>query len=293
MPIPTKPKTEPKQAQQALLQAFAAESRGLDEARMPKYLRVSKVLQKMVDRGFWKSGDQLPAEGDMARILDVSLGTMQKALGLMAGKGVLVREHGRGTFVTGGQTPQEDVWYFRFSADDREKLLPVYSRVLDIGITEAEGSWSAFLSGAESYVRIRRLMSVNHEFSIYSEVYLDAGKYGSMVSHPVKKLHGTAIYRLLDELFDAPTRRVAQHLRFVRMPATVAEHLETEPGGALLELTIMSYDIGDTPLMYQIAYVPPNDRVMQVSDMTLSRTRSVTGGLKGQEPQPFVRGLSG
>ena len=271
--------------QAAALRELASEPSDPKDAGLPKYLRVMHLLQRMVEEGHWKPGDQIPAEGELARLMDVSLGTMQKTLGLMADSGALVREHGRGTFVTGGRTPQEDIWYYRFAAEGESELLPIYARVLSLSVISERGPWSTFLAGAEKLVRIRRLMSVNHEFDLFSEVYLDAAKFGRIAELPLKALHGAAIYRLLDTDFGMPTRRVAQQLRYRGLPDEAAEELGRAKGEAGIELSILSFDMNNGPLMFQRAFIPPNERVLQVSDMSLSVSRARAGGaLSGVEP---------
>ncbi|MCR8723897.1 GntR family transcriptional regulator [Frigidibacter sp. ROC022] len=264
--------------QAAALRTLAAEPTDPKDAGLPKYRRLMYLLQRMVDQGHWKPGDEILGERELARLMDVSLGTVQKALGLMADNGALVREHGRGTFVTGGRTPQEDIWYYRFAAEDETELLPIYARVLSLSVISERGPWSGFLQGADEFVRIRRLMSVNHEFDLFSEVYLDAGKFGRIAQIPPDVLHGAAIYRMLDKEFGMPTRRVAQQLRFRALPDEVVEELGLRKGTDGIELTILSYDMNNRPLMYQRAFIPPNDRVMQVSDMSLTVTRGRSGG---------------
>ncbi|MHA1565187.1 MAG: GntR family transcriptional regulator [Alphaproteobacteria bacterium] len=233
----------------------------------------------MIDEEHWKPGDQLPAEANMARILEVSLGTIQKTLGLLAERGVIIREHGRGTFVTGGEAPQQDLWYFRFLGDDGVSLLPIYSRVLDVDVVTEDGPWATFLGDTQSFVRIRRLMSVDHEFDVYSEVYFSAERFGAVAGYSIKNLHGAIVYRVLDEKFNAPTLRVAQKIMCAPLPSKICLELAIESGATGLIWEIFSYAAHNAPLIYQRAFVPPNNRALYVSDMVLSRNHAMASSL--------------
>jgi GntR family transcriptional regulator len=72
----------------------------------PLYLQVRDQLAARIAAGEWKPNVAIPSEGDLARQLGVSSGTMRKALELMEGEHLLRRRQGRGTFVN-DQTSDE------------------------------------------------------------------------------------------------------------------------------------------------------------------------------------------
>jgi GntR family transcriptional regulator len=63
------------------------------------YLQVRDALTERIASGEWVPGFALPNEGDLAREVGVSSGTMRKALELMEGARLIVRRQGRGSFV--------------------------------------------------------------------------------------------------------------------------------------------------------------------------------------------------
>jgi GntR family transcriptional regulator len=67
---------------------------------LPLYLQLRDALAERIARGEWKPGTAIPGEGDLARELGVSKGTMRKALDLLESEHLLSRRQGRGTFVT-------------------------------------------------------------------------------------------------------------------------------------------------------------------------------------------------
>lgn len=73
-------------------------------AAVPLYSQVESKLEDNIISGIWDVGHQLPTETELANLLDVSNITIKRAIMNLVDKGMLVRQRGRGTFVTGEQT---------------------------------------------------------------------------------------------------------------------------------------------------------------------------------------------
>src|ERR1700694_5609817 len=76
------------------------------------YLQVREALVKRIADGTWKAGDAMPNEGNLARELGVSMGTLRKALDLMERERLITRKQGRGTFIN---DPSSDALLLRFA----------------------------------------------------------------------------------------------------------------------------------------------------------------------------------
>ncbi len=66
---------------------------------MPRYLQVRTILERMIRSGEIRPGHRIPSERDLAKTLDVSQMTVNKAVALLVREGWLRRELGNGTFV--------------------------------------------------------------------------------------------------------------------------------------------------------------------------------------------------
>lgn len=64
------------------------------------YLLVRDILIERIVAREWQPGAALPNEHELAQQLGASVGTVRKALDLMAEENIVIRRHGRGTFVT-------------------------------------------------------------------------------------------------------------------------------------------------------------------------------------------------
>ncbi len=73
--------------------------------RMPRRQKsladqVVEILAGRISVGEYPSGSRLPSEADLGAELDVSRATVRTALGILAGRGLVARHHGIGTFVS-------------------------------------------------------------------------------------------------------------------------------------------------------------------------------------------------
>jgi GntR family transcriptional regulator len=66
---------------------------------LPLYQQLQRVLRDAIEKRVLDADDALPAERDLAADFSVSRITVRKAIDGLVGEGLLVRQHGSGTFV--------------------------------------------------------------------------------------------------------------------------------------------------------------------------------------------------
>lgn len=70
-------------------------------SRTPKYARIAAMLRARIARGELRPGDQLPSFSEMRERHGASQGITERVYGLLEQDGLVERQQGRGTFVTG------------------------------------------------------------------------------------------------------------------------------------------------------------------------------------------------
>jgi len=63
------------------------------------YERIAEEIARQIDAGAFKAGERLPAERDLARLLDVSRSSLREALGALEMQGRIVVKVGSGAYV--------------------------------------------------------------------------------------------------------------------------------------------------------------------------------------------------
>src|SRR5699024_8007735 len=66
----------------------------------PKYRLIKNALKKELTAGMFESGDQFYTEAELMKRFDVSSITVIRALNELVAEGYIVRQQGRGTFVS-------------------------------------------------------------------------------------------------------------------------------------------------------------------------------------------------
>ncbi len=104
------------------------------KSRIPLYHQLYDLLDAKIRSGEWKPGDTLPAELRLVDEYAVSRITVRKVLDLLAAEGLILRERGRGTFVTHPQLEHGMDRIVSFTDDMRQRGFLPGTRVLFSGL---------------------------------------------------------------------------------------------------------------------------------------------------------------
>ncbi|SOE91241.1 transcriptional regulator, GntR family [Caballeronia arationis] len=215
---------------------------------------VSEAIIRHIESGSLREGDRLPSEGELAISHGVSVGTVQKALTQLVHSGLITREQGRGTFVSGARVAPADVRYLRFR-DAEGNDLSSYVHARSVKRLKRKGPWSEFLGG-ESFVRIERVINVGGRFDLYSEFWLreqDFAELGGVDRTALEK----NLRELVAQRLSLPTLSVDQWIRFGQVPAAAANELRIDPRAPGFIMELRGYTLRRRPLYYQSIYSGP------------------------------------
>ena len=65
----------------------------------PLYLQLSEIIRDGIINGVYKVESQIPSEFELCKIYNVSRTTVRKSIDALAQEGLLIKIHGKGTFV--------------------------------------------------------------------------------------------------------------------------------------------------------------------------------------------------
>lgn len=69
-------------------------------AKLPKYLQIKNKILKDIQNGIYKPGDMIPSDNELMKTLGISKSTITQALKTLSQEGYIIRQQGRGSFVT-------------------------------------------------------------------------------------------------------------------------------------------------------------------------------------------------
>jgi DNA-binding GntR family transcriptional regulator len=227
-----------------------------------KIRRIADSILADIAAGRLRSGDRIESERKLTQSFGVSLGTVQKALDELAHRGVLVREHGRGTFVRGVGSSL-DARYVRFQ-DKAGRELPLYWHILGHRKARTTRALAAFFGEDVPLIRIDRSIDVNRQFMLVSQFFLSEANFLALTSD--EQLQDSVNLRnFISERLALPTLRLEQLLGFEAMSAETARNLDCAPGGHCMVMELRGYTVHDRPLYLQrIQGEPFKDALMLI-----------------------------
>lgn len=111
------------------------------------YLQVERWIQEQIEQGRWPQHYKLANEIDLANDLGVSRGTIRRAISDLIEAGLLVRAHGRGTFVASKNLEQPLAERLvSFSESLIEQGIPFETQVLRQGMIVPDDRVASLLS---------------------------------------------------------------------------------------------------------------------------------------------------
>jgi DNA-binding GntR family transcriptional regulator len=234
---------------------------------LPKYAELREVLRGAIADGFWKKGEQIPPEMEIARQTPFSLGTVQKALKALEADGVVQRRQGHGTFVRQSRAKFAHPWHFRFRSSDESVTLPVYPRVLSKRTISSASQWAKLLNPRNGrLIQIDRKINIGDEFPIYNRFFVSADKYGRFLTRPNKELHSADFKAILHREYNVSFTQMSYTIQMLRFPDVVCRTLGLGEGTMGLMVEILAGSERKGPVYFQEVFIPPNKFKLYITD---------------------------
>lgn len=220
---------------------------------MPLYQQLKQRLRVEIARGDYKPGDRLPAEPELIQQFGVSRITVRQALSDLASEGLVVRRHGKGTFVAERPIPHELVRLTDFVEDMELAGLAPSSRVLNFTREPASTAvaLALVLPVETEVVRIDRLRLADDNPIAYDTTWLPL-RYGALLKE--SELSAETIYHVLEARYGIPVEQGVFSFTAAVADASLAQALQVELGTALLVIERVSYTRNDDPVYVQRRY---------------------------------------
>lgn len=228
-------------------------------SRNPLYLQVQHILLEHVAKGRWKPGERLPSEPELARETGVSLGTLRRAVELLAADGVLERRAGAGTFV---RTFQQPGYWNRFQPFESVNALDRYDfrRLVRFEATPAPAEAAAALMlevGAEVIHIVRHLVRAAHSReAVYAadELFLPPTVFPGLneARFLARFRPDDSLYKFYDREFCVVITHQKCRVRCETIDEKLSETLLLEKGRPMLRLSRTSFSFARTPVEYRV-----------------------------------------
>lgn len=219
----------------------------------PLYVQLREALVARIANGEWKSGSALPNEIALAREFGLSPGTVRKALDWLVAAGIIVRQQGRGTFVT-EQT--STLRYERLCRPDGRVLaMDASPAEVEMGKPLARERERLGLASDDDVFRLKRTRSADKTLVMVEQIAVPAGLFPMLagkrtVAYDLAKLAKEGQY-----LLGAASEWVSAG----PLPGDIAPLLNATPGEIVVVLERVIVALSGTPLELRTAWCKLGD----------------------------------
>ncbi len=211
------------------------------EPGQSRYAALATAMRARIVQGEWPPGTTIPAEQTLAAEHGVALGTMRRALDLLAEQGLVERVHGRGTFVKAGLTGAPMLRFFRFGDAAGQ---PPRSRILSRDTLPAPIEIARGLGAGpgEPALRLKRLRYVAEQPCLYEEIWLPLPLFEPLLDSDTANW-GDLLYPLFLERCGVHVQRAVDTIGFANLAAAQARVLRLPAGHPCARVQRQAFDL--------------------------------------------------
>lgn len=211
------------------------------EPGQSRYAALAAALRARIVAGEWPPGSAMPSEQTLAAEHGVALGTLRRALDLLAEQGLVERVHGRGTFVRQALTGAPMLRFFRFGAGHTE---PPQSQILarEALAAPAEVARALGCGPGEQALHLQRLRSVAGAPVLHEEIWLPLPLFAPLAEGDTAAW-GDLLYPLFAERCGVHVQRAVDTIGFGHLAAAHARALRLPAGHPSARVQRQAFDL--------------------------------------------------
>ena len=230
-----------------------------DSGGLPLYRMVKRALIKLIEGGRYGPGDSLPSESAIADRLQVSIGTLRKAVDELVYENVLIRRQGKGTFVA---THNNDRFLFQFFHVEKRGLDSTqeheYPAVECISFEKARAdddeAVALALPVGDPVFRIGNRLSLSRRPVVYDRLCISALTFKGLTEKRFGEREST-VYHLYQRDYGITVLRAQERARAVAANREASRVLGVQPGLPVMEVHRVALTFGEKPVEYRVSTI--------------------------------------
>ena len=223
------------------------------------YEEVKQKITEDLVRGRYPMGQALPAEKDLSKELDVSIGTLRKAVDELVAEGIVVRRQGRGTYVAEHDLKRLLYYFFHVVKHDVDKKANPRVDLVSLNTavaTKEEASKLNIKEGAPVW-RLVNCLYLEERCVMIDQITLDKKRFKNLTRAEFINREGS-IYQLYQMKYGQTVVRSSERLRASLVSKQHAEWLHIKPNSPVLVIRRVALGIQDDPIEWRISTLNTN-----------------------------------
>jgi GntR family transcriptional regulator len=217
-----------------------------------RYRAIADTIREEIARGTYVPGNALPSQSALAERFGTTVSTVRQALRLLQEEGLLVFEHGVGSFVSGLTEDYHEAQLSSFSGALGDTLEPVETRILASRSQVADPVVARWFSRSQGlFAVLERVRLIGTRPVILQRSYVPECYAAVLETYTPEK----GLYHELGRHLNQVIALAEETLDAVAMPLEVAEVLSNEPGSPALCSRRISKTLRGESVLFDIAYM--------------------------------------
>ncbi len=212
--------------------------------------QVKAALRNHVLHHHLETGDRLPSEGEMAKMLGVSRNTLREAYVALENEGFIIRRHGIGTFVARPPRIKDSLNAFASFAEiiRTAGYTPHFETLLiKTMLAPQEICDQMQVQLTDTLVFIKRLVFADEHPAIYINDYFSPEV---QAYHPDWDAFDGNVVQFLSNTLETPLYQLHSRIRAVSLSGEATAMLRQPPGTAAISVQSTIYTIKHSPVTY-------------------------------------------
>ena len=199
----------------------------------PKYFKIYEELLNQIREGKYRENELFPSDTELVKEYDVSRGTVREAVKLLFQQGYLVREQGKGTFVTYKKIQQNPDKLIGFTELMNRHNVKPSAKVIEKEIVHppAHVSHLMQLKPKQKVVQITRLRCGDKQPLIIERSFFNFELFEPLFN---SDLENNSIFELLYKLTGTRLGESSQSIEAISAGQQEQQYLQVEMGTPLL-----------------------------------------------------------
>jgi GntR family transcriptional regulator len=230
---------------------------------VPLYRQVKSALLRLLEAGQLGPGETLPNEAQIAQAMQVSIGTLRKAVDELVHEHILVRRQGKGTFVAMHNNDRFMFQFFHVEPrpdvfDQRvvhEREFPV---VDNIGFASGQATdneaYSLRLRVGDAVWRVDNALSLGGKCIMHDRIVISAALFKGLTEKRFQERPST-IYNLYQTDHGISVIRTQERARAVAVSSEVGRVLSLRVGTPVMEVHRVAITFGERPVELRISTI--------------------------------------
>ena len=218
------------------------------------YQEVKQKITEDLVRGRYPMGQALPAEKDLSKELDVSIGTLRKAVDELVAEGMVIRRQGRGTYVAEHDLKRLLYYFFHVVKHDADKKVNPRVELISLNsaIANKEEAYKLQIKEGAPVWRILNCLYISDQCVMIDQITLDKKRFKSLTRADFINRKGS-IYQLYQMHFGQTVVRSSERLRAGLAGKQYAEWLGLKPTSPVLVIRRVALGMQDEPLEWRVS----------------------------------------